>query len=127
MMPIGRARAKRGLGGTSSDELFEIYERQCWDAVECDQLPAGVDYVVFDDAVKSGRIRTEDVYDFRRQQCASPLIEPSVIAWRSRRVRHWPTRTGLTERWRQAAPSVSHAARMRRYTRQARLCRWAFC
>jgi len=44
-------RPVKSIGG---NELFEIYDRQYWDAVKGDQLPAGVDYVVFDGAVNSG-------------------------------------------------------------------------
>ncbi|CDX52006.1 conserved hypothetical protein [Mesorhizobium plurifarium] len=62
----GKGHATPSVRGTSSDELFEIYERQCWHAVEGEQLPAGVDYVVFDGAVKSRRNSTGGVYDFRR-------------------------------------------------------------
>lgn len=35
-------------------ELTEIYRRQYWDAVRADDLPAGLDYAVFDAAVNSG-------------------------------------------------------------------------
>ncbi|MDG4900564.1 MULTISPECIES: glycoside hydrolase family 108 protein [unclassified Mesorhizobium] len=46
--------AVRSVKSTTSQELFEIYDRQYWDAVKGDQLPAGVDYVLFDGAVNSG-------------------------------------------------------------------------
>ncbi|MDG4877668.1 glycoside hydrolase family 108 protein [Mesorhizobium sp. WSM4935] len=46
--------ATRSVKSITSLELFEIYDRQYWDAVKGDQLPAGVDYVVFDGAVNSG-------------------------------------------------------------------------
>ena len=50
----GRGEAPRPVKGIATNELNEIYDRQYWDAVKGDQLPAGVDYVVFDGAVNSG-------------------------------------------------------------------------
>ncbi|MGX5827353.1 glycoside hydrolase family 108 protein [Mesorhizobium sp. 43Arga] len=50
----GKGQATRPVQGITNDELFEIYDRQYWDAVQGDALPAGVDYVVFDGAVNSG-------------------------------------------------------------------------
>ncbi|WP_246677573.1 glycosyl hydrolase 108 family protein [Mesorhizobium sp. B2-3-12] len=44
----------RSVKGIQTAELNEIYDRQYWDAVKGDLLPAGVDYVVFDGAVNSG-------------------------------------------------------------------------
>ncbi|RUV80828.1 MAG: N-acetylmuramidase [Mesorhizobium sp.] len=46
--------APRSVKSITGQELFEIYDRQYWDAVKGDRLPAGVDYVVFDGAVNSG-------------------------------------------------------------------------
>jgi lysozyme family protein len=36
------------------DEAKAIYRRHYWDALRCDELPAGVDYAVFDYGVNSG-------------------------------------------------------------------------
>lgn len=38
----------------SDAELKAIYKRQYWDAIRGDELPAGLDYVMFDGAVHSG-------------------------------------------------------------------------
>lgn len=46
--------AKRPVKGIQKNELLEIYDRQYWDPIKGDQLPDGVDYVVFDGAVNSG-------------------------------------------------------------------------
>lgn len=52
-------RVKNGLGKRSVREITEtelavIYRSQYWDLINGDELPAGVDYVVFDGAVNSG-------------------------------------------------------------------------
>ncbi|WP_246738825.1 glycoside hydrolase family 108 protein [Mesorhizobium sp. NZP2234] len=54
----GRGLATRSVKGITTDELNEIYDRQYWDAVKGDLVPAGVDYVVFDGAVNSGPARS---------------------------------------------------------------------
>ena len=39
------------------DMVKPLYMSRYWDACKCDDLPAGVDYCVFDTAVNSGRVR----------------------------------------------------------------------
>lgn len=48
----------------TDDELKAIYRRQYWDPVQADDLPAGLDYAVFDYAVHSGPSRA--VKDLQR-------------------------------------------------------------
>jgi lysozyme family protein len=35
-------------------DVAPLYKRKYWDAAKCDELPEGVDYIVFDTAVNSG-------------------------------------------------------------------------
>lgn len=50
----GKALPTRSVKMLEDAELREIYRRQYWDAVRGDDLPAGIDYCVFDAAVNSG-------------------------------------------------------------------------
>lgn len=43
------------------EEVHEIYRRNYWDACRCDELPSGVDFVVFDCAVNSGVGRSSKI------------------------------------------------------------------
>ncbi len=45
---------KRSVKELTDTELATIYRRQYWDSINGDDLPSGVDYVVFDGAVNSG-------------------------------------------------------------------------
>jgi len=46
--------AKRSVKEITDAEVSKLYKAQYWDAVNGDELPTGVDYVVFDGAVNSG-------------------------------------------------------------------------
>ncbi|RUU81293.1 glycoside hydrolase family 108 protein [Mesorhizobium sp. M7A.F.Ca.MR.362.00.0.0] len=50
----GKGLAARSVKGITMPEVYDIYDRQYWDAVKGDQLPDGIDYVVLDGAVNSG-------------------------------------------------------------------------
>ncbi|MFS8039207.1 glycoside hydrolase family 108 protein [Xanthobacter sp. AM11] len=49
-----RGLAPRPVRELERAEMEDIYRRQYWDAVRADELPPGIDYVVFDGAVNSG-------------------------------------------------------------------------
>ena len=50
----GADRTKDDLRNISDEQLGHIYRTGYWDKCKCDELPAGVDYAVFDAAVNSG-------------------------------------------------------------------------
>ncbi len=51
---FGTEKQKEDLRNISDEELEQVYRLGYWDKCCCDDLPAGVDYGVFDAAVNSG-------------------------------------------------------------------------
>lgn len=51
---FGRERTKNELRNITNDQLEYIYKVGYWNMCNCDNLPSGVDLVVFDGAVNSG-------------------------------------------------------------------------
>jgi lysozyme family protein len=51
---VGHEVAPGSLKTLTVADVEPIYRKKYWDACKCDQLPAGVDFVVFDFAVNSG-------------------------------------------------------------------------
>ena len=54
---INKGEYKQTVRKISDAEVRDIFKRQYWDAVKADELPAGVDYAVFDFAINSGPSR----------------------------------------------------------------------
>ena len=87
----GKGLAVRSVKGITTDELNEIYDRQYWDAVKGDLLPAGVDYVLFDGAVNSWPGRS---IMWLQQALRPPTPAALMASWASARwPRSRPTRT----------------------------------
>ena len=57
----------------SADELREIYKSEYWDKTQCDCLPVGLDYCVFDEAVNSGVARAR-----KALASMSPNVTPEL-------------------------------------------------
>jgi lysozyme family protein len=51
---------RQSVRNITSAEVSQIYREQYWNAVRGDELPAGVDYAVFDYAVNSGAKRSKE-------------------------------------------------------------------
>jgi lysozyme family protein len=64
----------------SDAEVSAIYRRDYWDAIKGDQLPAGVDYCVFDFAVNSGINRAARYLQNAVGTAADGVIGPATIA-----------------------------------------------
>ena len=50
----GASMGKDDLRAITDEQLEHIYKTGYWDKCRCDDLPNGIDYVVFDQAVNSG-------------------------------------------------------------------------
>ena len=54
---FGEDKGKDDLRAISDEELLQIYDSGYWSKCRCDELPAGIDFAVFDAAVNSGPSR----------------------------------------------------------------------
>lgn len=54
----GREKTKEELRNITHQQLAHIYKVGYWDVCQCDSLPVGLDFVVFDAAVNSGSRRS---------------------------------------------------------------------
>ena len=51
---VGHVPSEKEMRELTPDKVAPLYRRKYWDAIKGDDLPAGVDYCVFDCAVNSG-------------------------------------------------------------------------
>ena len=61
------------------EEAKSIYRAKYWDAQRCDELPAGVDYAVFDYGVNSGIGRSKKVLQRVASVTADGVIGPATM------------------------------------------------
>jgi lysozyme family protein len=51
---IGHASGEKEMKSLTPEIVEPLYKKKYWDACRCDNLPSGIDYLVFDAAVLSG-------------------------------------------------------------------------
>jgi len=51
---IGKQVTQEDMKSLLPDDVKPFYKKSYWDACSCDQLPAGVDYAIFDFAINAG-------------------------------------------------------------------------
>ena len=71
---LNRSVTEAEMRTLTPDDVKSFYKTQYWDKVKGDQLPAGIDYAVFDFAVNSGANRAIKML----QQLAGVLVDGSL-------------------------------------------------
>jgi lysozyme family protein len=51
---VGRESNEKEMRSLTPEMVKPLYKRKFWDACKCDELPSGIDYLVFDFAVNAG-------------------------------------------------------------------------
>lgn len=75
-----QALPSRSVKHITVAELTAIYRKSYWLAASCDELPAGVDYMVFDLAVNSGPGRAAKFLQEAVRVTADGQIGPATLA-----------------------------------------------
>ena len=83
----GSSKTKNDLKAITDAQLEHIYKAGYWDKSQCDALPDGVDYVVFDQAVNSGPGRSAKWLQAAIGATVDGAIGPQTIAATGQRPR----------------------------------------
>lgn len=67
------------IAGLTLYDAKAIYRRDYWDRTYCDQLPAGLDYLVFDANINHGRLRSGRFLQMAVGSAVDGLIGPNTI------------------------------------------------
>ena len=51
---VGHTVAEKEMRNLTRKSVASFYERKYWDACKCDDIPSGIDYLIFDFAVNAG-------------------------------------------------------------------------
>jgi len=77
---VGREVTKDDIKALTVEDVTPFYRKRYWDACKCDNLHAGVDYVVFDVAVNSGTGRAAKFLQEAVGVTADGSIGPRTLA-----------------------------------------------
>lgn len=71
---VGRPSDEKEMRSLTPEKVEPLYKRKYWDACRCDELPTGVDYLVFDFAVNAGVGRSAKTL----QQSVGVIVDGSI-------------------------------------------------
>jgi lysozyme family protein len=71
---VGRESNEKEMRSLTKEMVKPLYKRKFWDACRCDDLPAGIDYLVFDMAVNAGVGRSAKLL----QQCVGVSVDGAI-------------------------------------------------
>ena len=77
---VGRASGEKEMRALTPEMVEPLYKKKYWDACRCDDLPSGIDYLVFDFAVNAGVGRSAKTLQKVAQVPVDGAIGPKTIA-----------------------------------------------
>jgi lysozyme family protein len=77
---VGRESNEKEMRSLTPEMVAPLYKRKFWDACKCDELPTGVDYLVFDFAVNAGPGRSAKILQTAIGVPADGGIGPITLA-----------------------------------------------
>lgn len=75
-----RSYPRENIKAMTKERATEIYKRDFWDRIKGDQLPSGVDIVVFDAAVNSGSVQAVKWLQREVDVSADGIVGPATLA-----------------------------------------------
>ena len=77
---VGRESNEKEMRALTPEMVAPLYKRKFWDACKCDELPSGIDYLVFDFAVNAGPGRSAKILQTAVGVPADGGIGPITLA-----------------------------------------------
>ena len=77
---VGRESNEKEMRSLTPAMVAPLYKRKFWDTCKCDELPAGVDYLVFDFAVNAGPGRSAKILQTAVGTTPDGAIGPKTLA-----------------------------------------------